>query len=250
MSNSKLISSTILSPNHKGLKTLPTDRITPHCVVGEFYADEVAKMFLPESRRASSNYAIGKDGRICLIVDEANRSICSDSSANDNRAVTIECSCGRTTPYAFSDTVYNRLIELCADICERNGKKKLLWISDKDKALAYQLKADEMLLTVHRWFGNTSCPGDWLMSHMPDLATKVTAKLQAAAPVDTFKPYLVKITKKSQKVRSGPGVKYGVNMNITDKGTYTIVEEGGSKKAWGKLKSGAGWIYLPYVKKL
>lgn len=65
-----------------------------------------------------------------------------------------------------------------------------------------------------------------------------------------FKPYLVKITKKSQKVRSGPGVKYSVNMKITDKGTYTIVDEGGAKKAWGRLKSGAGWIYLPYAKKL
>lgn len=34
-----------------------------------------------------------------------------------------------------------------------------------------------MVLTVHRWFANKSCPGDWMYAHMGDLASKVTAKL-------------------------------------------------------------------------
>ena len=34
-----------------------------------------------------------------------------------------------------------------------------------------------MVLTVHRWFANKSCPGDWMYSRMGDLASKVTAKL-------------------------------------------------------------------------
>jgi hypothetical protein len=91
--------------------------------------------------------------------------------------VTIECASDKTTPYAMTDEVYNSLINLCADICKRNGKKKLIWISDKEKALAYTPEDGEMLLTVHRWFANKACPGDWLMARMSDLANKVNAKL-------------------------------------------------------------------------
>ena len=49
--------------------------------------------------------------------------------------------------------VYSALVELCVDIYRRKGKRKLVWISDREKALSYEVKTDEMLLTVHRWFG-------------------------------------------------------------------------------------------------
>lgn len=77
----------------------------------------------------------------------------------------------------MNDKVYASLIKLCVDICKRNGKKKLLWFANKDKTLNYAPKSDEMVLTVHRWFANKSCPGDWLYSRLGDLATKVTAEL-------------------------------------------------------------------------
>ena len=67
--------------------------------------------------------------------------------------------------------------KLCIDICKRNGKSKLLWLGDKDKTLNYTPKSDEMVLTVHRWYANKSCPGDWLYSRLGDLASKVTAAL-------------------------------------------------------------------------
>lgn len=34
-----------------------------------------------------------------------------------------------------------------------------------------------MLITVHRWFANKSCPGNWLYARLGDLAAKVTARL-------------------------------------------------------------------------
>ena len=34
-----------------------------------------------------------------------------------------------------------------------------------------------MVLTVHRWFANKSCLGDWLYSRLGDLAKKVTEQL-------------------------------------------------------------------------
>ena len=73
--------------------------------------------------------------------------------------------------------VYSALVELCVDICRRNGKKRLLWIADRDKALSYSVKSEEMLLTVHRWFARKSCPGNWLFGKLGDLADLVNAKL-------------------------------------------------------------------------
>lgn len=124
-----------------------------------------------------------------MYVEERNRSWCSSSNANDQRAVTIECASDTTEPYAFKDVVYQRLIELCTDICKRNGKTKLLWLGDKAKTLNYTPKSDEMVLTVHRWFASKSCPGNWMYARMGDLASKVTAALGGdVKPAEPAKP--------------------------------------------------------------
>ena len=120
-----------------------------------------------------------------MYVEEKNRSWCSSSNANDQRAITIECASDTFHPYAMNDKVYATLITLCTDICRRNGKKKLLWFADKNKSLAYSPKQDEMVLTVHRWFANKSCPGDWLYSRLGDVAAKVTANLSSTASTTT-----------------------------------------------------------------
>ena len=181
--NSSMVTYTKLSPNHSGQRTHSIDRITPHCVVGQCSVETLGNIFLPASRQASSNYGVGVDGRVGMYVEEKNRSWCSSSNANDQRAVTIECASDTKSPYAFKDAVYQTLIKLCVDICKRNGKEKLLWLGDKTKTLNYSPKADEMVLTVHRWFANKSCPGDWLYARLGDLASKVTASL-----ADSSKP--------------------------------------------------------------
>lgn len=175
--NSSLVSYTKLSPNHSGQRTHSIDRITPHCVVGQCSVETLGNIFAPTSRQASCNYGIGPDGRVGMYVEEKNRSWCSSSNANDQRAVTIECASDTKHPYTINSTVYATLIKLCVDICKRNGKKKLIWLGDKNKTLNYSPKSDEMVLTVHRWFANKSCPGDWLYARLGDLAAKVTAEL-------------------------------------------------------------------------
>ena len=179
--NSSLVSYTKLSPNHSGKRTHSIDRITPHCVVGQLSAESICGCFTSTSRQASCNYGIGTDGRVSLCVEEKNRSWCSSSNANDQRAVTIECASDMKAPYAMNSKVYESLIKLCTDICKRNGKKKLLWLGSKSKALNYSPKSDEMVITVHRWFANKSCPGDWLYSRLDDLAEKVTKNLSGTA---------------------------------------------------------------------
>lgn len=179
--NSSMVAYTRLSPNHSGQRTMAIDRITPHCVVGQCTAEGLGDWFAKSNTQASSNYGIDKNGRVGLYVEEKNRSWCSSSNANDQRAVTIECASDSAEPYAFRDAVYRKLIELCIDICRRNGKNKLIWFVDKDKALNYSPKSGEMILTVHRWFANKSCPGNWMYARMGNLAEKVTKKLGGAS---------------------------------------------------------------------
>ena len=182
--NSPLVAYTKLSPNHSGQRMHSIDRITPHCVVGQATAERICDCFISPDRQASCNYGIGTDGRVSLCVEEKNRSWCSSNRENDQRAITIECASDTSAPYAMNSKVYESLIKLCTDICQRNGKKKLLWFADKTKTLNYAPKADEMVLTVHRWFANKSCPGDWLYSRLGDLAAKVTAAL-GSVPTET-----------------------------------------------------------------
>ena len=164
MANSPLVSFTKLSPNHSGKRTCFISRITPHAVVGQLSVESICNCFKDRNRQASCNYAIGADGRIGLCVDEQNRSWCSSSRDNDQRAVTIECASELTEPYAMKPEVYSALVELCTD-------------TDRDKALAYTVKSDEMLLTVHRWFARKSCPGNWLMERLGSLADEVNGKM-------------------------------------------------------------------------
>ena len=68
-----------------------------------------------------------------------------------------------------------------------------------------------------------------------------------------FSPYLVEVTATDLNIRKGPGTNYGKTGKFTGKGVFTITEERvgtGSNRGWGKLKSGAGWISLDYVKRL
>lgn len=249
--NSNMVAYTKLSPNHSGQRTHGIDRITPHCVVGQCTAEGLGDWFAKSSTQASSNYGIDKNGRVGLYVEEKNRSWCSSSGANDQRAVTIECASDTSEPYAMNSAVYATLIKLCVDICKRNGKKKLIWFGDKDKTLNYSPKSDEMILTVHRWFANKSCPGNWLYARLGDLASKVTAQLGGAAstpaggsqtPVSKFPavPFTVKVIIDDLNYRSEPSMNGKVN-GQTGKGVFTIMEV---RDGWGRLKSGAGWIYL------
>ena len=180
--NSPLVSYTRLSPNNSGQRTQPITYIIPHCVVGQVSVERLGEIFAPTSRKASSQYGIGSDGRVGMYCEEKNRSWCTSSAYIDQRGVTIECASDATAPYAFNDIVYARLVDLCVDICQRNGKDTLLWISNKSKSLNYIPKDNEMKLAVHRWFAAKSCPGDWMYSRMGDLAQRVTERLHGEIP--------------------------------------------------------------------
>jgi len=250
--NSKLVVYKKLSPNHSGRRTHSIDRISPHCVVGQCTAEGLGSWFAKSSTQASSNYGIDKDGRVGLYVEEKNRSWCTSSNANDQRAVTIECASDTKEPYTMNSKVYKTLVKLCVDICKRNGKKKLLWFGDKTKTLNYSPKPDEMIITVHRWFANKSCPGNWLYSRLGKLAAEVTKQL-GGSPEKKSTSFKVRVNIEDLNIRKGPGTNYARTGKYTGKGVFTITEiknGKGSDNGWGKLKSGAGWISLDYAKRI
>ena len=181
MSNSSLVSYTKISPNKTSPRNHAIDTITIHCYVGQASVESMGGWLGNPSAQASANYGIGVDGRIGLFVEEKDRSWCSSSSSNDNRAITIECASDKTEPYAINDKVYNSLIKLCADICKRNNIKELKWKADP--SLIGQV--DKQNMTVHRWFKNKACPGEYIYSRLGKIASEVNALLGSGSSTST-----------------------------------------------------------------
>ena len=164
MSNSPLISGTLLTNNCSAPRKHKIDRITPHYMCWYTSAYECCKSFVPASRKASANYCIGKDGEIWLNVDEQNRAWTTGSSYNDNRAITIECAnyMDDARYGVLPDVVWDSLVKLCADICVRNDIKQLVYTGN-----------DNGNLTKHCWYQDTDCPGPWFTNQFARLANEV-----------------------------------------------------------------------------
>lgn len=169
MSNSSMVSYTRLSPNYtRGRGGEKITRITPHYMAGPLSVETCAGIFANPSRQASSNYGIGLDGRVGLYVDEANRSWCSSSGYNDRKAVTIECA--NLADGSLTEATWRSLVSLCADICQRNGIARLDYTGNNSGNL-----------TMHKWYGNTDCPGPWLSHEFDRLAREVNAILDGSS---------------------------------------------------------------------
>ncbi len=205
--NSPLVVYKKLSPNHSGPRNHIIDTVTIHCIVGQWTAKQGCDFFAKSSAQCSANYVVGKDGSIGLSVEEKNRAWTSSNSANDNRAVTIEVASDTTHPYAVTDAALKALIKLLADICKRNGIKKLLWKGDK--SLIGQVSKQNM--TVHRWFANKSCPGDYLYNKHSYIASEVnkllgtTGTTENATANTSSESEVIKVKVNMQKIYKGNG---------------------------------------------
>lgn len=154
--------------------------ITPHCTAVPVKALSLAKQFEDPKRKASANYIIGSDLQIVSNVGEENRAWTTGSNWNDQRAITIECSSSSKHPYQFSDGVYEKLIDLTVDICRRYKYNRIVYPSSHNLLLAYKMRTDynnAMFITLHRWYANKDCPGDWFVNMIPDYVNRVNETL-------------------------------------------------------------------------
>lgn len=174
MSNSSLVNYTLISPNSTNPRNHKIDTITIHHVAGVLSAKGIAELFTSPERQASCNYAIGNDGEIALVVDEANRSWCTSSRENDHRAITFEVSNSASGgDWPVSDAALESVIKLCVDICQRNGIERLNFTGDKTGNL-----------TMHKWFAATACPGPYLSAKFPYIADEVNRRLHGDVSPD------------------------------------------------------------------
>ncbi len=245
MSNSALTTYTRITKNRTSPRKHAIDTVTIHCIVGQWTAKQGCDYFAATDRQCSANYVVGRDGSIGLSVEEGDRSWCSSSAANDNRAITIEVASDTTHPYAVTEKAYAALLDLVTDICARNGIRKLVWSTNKEDRVKHLNGCN---MTVHRDYAAKACPGEYLYSRHGELAAEVNRRLRDAFPDSqpaAVPPYLVRAERANLRIRHGPGTNYAVAGTIP-RGVYTIVAESGGTGAskWGKLKSGAGWLSL------
>lgn len=213
MGNSALVCHTHISPHRTSPRKNKIDTITIHCMAGDMSIEGCGDLFAQPSKKASSNYGIGSDGRIALYVEEKDASWCSSNNDNDNRAITIEVANdgGKDTGWHISDKAYASLINLCADICKRNGIAELRWKADPN--LVGQV--DKQNMTVHRWFKNKSCPGDYLYYLHSKIAEEVNERLKTKkglwrVQVGAYSVYenAVKMSEKLRKLGVDTYIKY------------------------------------------
>lgn len=159
MSNSSLVNVKVSAHSNNytvGRSGRKIEYIAIHHMAGILTAKQCGAIFQNGSRKASSNYGIGKDAEVGLYVDEANTSYCNSNWDSNCKSVTIETSNSSLGgDYPVSDAVLNKLIELVADIARRNNLGKLV----KGQNLVW-----------HRMYAATTCPGDYLLSKMDYIA--------------------------------------------------------------------------------
>lgn len=165
MSNSPLVTYVRLSPNYDSRGSHRITDITIHHMAGNLTVQECGQVF--QTRPASSNYGIDSSGRVGMYVEEKYASWANGNFASNQRSITIELANDRTGGnWHVSDTAINKCIELCVDICRRNGISRLNFTGNATGNL-----------TMHRYFMATACPGDYLASKFSYIANEVNKQL-------------------------------------------------------------------------
>ena len=188
--DSTLVSGVMWSPNYTAQRQYKIDTIIIHCMAGTYDAKRCGQLFADPKKKASSHYGISSNGEIWQYVPEKYRAwttggdkVCNGwtGAQYDHRAVTIEVSnttLKNTNPaYQVSAEAMQSIIALCEDICRRNGMPQLLW-ANNPKLVG---DASKQNMALHRWFASKSCPGDFLVMCMANIALAVNQRLMAPA---------------------------------------------------------------------
>ena len=179
MSNSKLVVYTKLSPHCTKPRQGKIKGISIHTMAGPGSVEGCGQVF--QTSEASSHYGIGPDGRIGQYVLEENRAWCCSHKV-DHEVVTIEVSSIQSyeEPYECTAAAFESLIDLCVDICQRNGIKELIWKEGKQYCPAFTGNWAVCNMVPHRYTTDKgkSCPGNYLFGKYGEIADRVNARLK------------------------------------------------------------------------
>ncbi len=204
---SKLCKEIIPSPFYTAPRWYKIDSIVLHHMAGNLSANLCGRWFQNPSARCSSNYGIGSDGTIAGYVPEEYRAWTTGSWKIDHRAITIEVADDGKNPWHTSDRALRATIDLCVDICKRNGIKRLNYTGDKSGNLQ-----------KHCWYQNTDCPGAYLGSKFTYIASEVNKALASGGKYTGALPS--KFPKKAGKYTTGDGY----DKNVSYKGQIKRIQ--------------------------
>lgn len=228
MSNSSLVDFRDYSPNHSGLRNEKITKIAIHHTAGVLTAQRIGSVFKSRNRQASCNYGVGSDGKIVLVVDEANRAWTTSSAWCDNRAVTIETSNSQYGGnWPVSDFVLNRLIDLVTDICKRNNIYPCTYTGWKDG-----------VLQKHEWYAQTTCPGPYLGSKFSYIASEVNKRLKGGNYTAKTVADLYRVRKSwtDAKIQKGAFKNLESAKSLAKKYNYKVYNKNGNQ-VWPEVKS-------------
>ena len=176
MSNSSLVTYTKISPHKTSPRQDKIRKITIHHMAGNLTVQECGEVF--QTREASANYGIDNNCNVGLYVEEKDRAWASGSGDNDHQSVNIELANDQIGgQWHVADKVIAKCIDLCVDICKRNGISKLNFTGNKNGNL-----------TMHCYFASTACPGPYLKTKFKYIADEVNKRLSGVTPAPTPAP--------------------------------------------------------------
>lgn len=144
----------------------------------------------------------------------------------------------------ITTTAYNAAVKLFADLCVKYNLNPLTDIISHKEGYEIGI-ASGHADPEHLWRGLGL---DYTMDGFRKAVQAIMLEADKKPSELKFEPYRVVITANTLNVRSGAGMNFPVQMQVHKNEVYTIVDE---INGWGKLKSGAGWIYLVrYTEKL
>ena len=247
------------SPNYMSRNGWKPDMIVNHVAEGSFYG--TISWCCNRNSGVSCHYVSGKNGEIENIVDLNKAAWCNGTDTTSGAKYDYRRSTNRLVrERATNANYYTISIEHegfsykdgCGALTEAQYNAVLNL--HKELITKYNIPVDREHIVGHYEIApreKPNCPGpnfQWerLMADLIAWKNGTTA-----VPTKDVKvtPYTVKINSDDGflNVRAGAGMSYKVKTTVKNGGVYTIVAQNGD---WGKLKSGAGYIYLPLTKKV
>lgn len=221
MSNSKLVNYTKWSPHYDSREGTKITDITIHHMAGNLTVYQCGEVF--QTREASAHYGIDGEGRIGQYVDEKYAAWANANAASNRRSITIELANDQIGgEWHVSSKAIKKCIELCVDICKRNGIKQLNYTGDTSGNL-----------TRHNMFYATGCPGPYLQSQFPYIAKEVNIRLNNGWRKENGKWYYYK---------DGALLKNGWAKDSKGKWFYLGSDGAMVTSKWVKWKD--NWYYL------
>ena len=247
------------SPNYMSRRGWKPDMIVLHVAEGTF--NGTVSWCCNKNSGVSCHFVSGENGEIENIVDLDKAAFCNGTDTTQGAKYDYRRSTNRLVRERKTNANY---YTISIENAGFSSKDRYGALTDKqydavlnlikELVTKYDIPVDREHIVGHYEIApkeKPNCPGSKFQwdKLMEDLTTWKNGSVVMTTKEMKVDPYTVEINSDDGflNVRAGAGMSYKIKQVIKNGGVYTIVAENGE---WGKLKSGAGYIYLPLTKKV